>query len=203
MLNGGGGRDDIKGGGGHDTIDGGKGGDYLSGGAMTDTFAFSGDFGHDTVSGFSANNHEDIDLSGVSAITGFHDLITHHLTTDDNSGFAMITDGTSNTILLVGFTVGRFRRRPPHLGGRFHLRLNRMWHGSPATLMPMMSASTPAEGRSLSPKNLAAVPRPDRDAERRGADNWIRKGGLATVPQFRRLSGAVQILQGVFHAVDR
>jgi len=119
VLNGGGGRDDIKGGGGHDTIDGGKGGDYLSGGAMTDTFAFSGDFGHDTVSGFSANNHEDIDLSGVSAITGFHDLTAHHLTTDDNSGFAMITDGTSNTILLVGFTVGDFGAGQPISGADF------------------------------------------------------------------------------------
>ena len=119
VLNGGAGRDDLKGGGGHDTIDGGKGGDYLSGGAMTDTFAFSDGFGHDTVSGFSANNHEDIDLSGVSAITGFHNLITHHLTTDDDTGFAMIADGTSNTILLVGYTVGDFGAGHPVSGADF------------------------------------------------------------------------------------
>ena len=119
VLNGGAGRDDLKGGGGHDTIDGGKSGDYLSGGATIDTVAFSDGFGHDTASGFSANDHEDIDLSDVSAITGFHDLTTHHLAADNDTGFAMITDGTSNTILLVGFTVDDFGAAKPISGADF------------------------------------------------------------------------------------
>ena len=94
VLQGGGGNDDLRGGGGHDIIDGGKGNDLLAGGAMADTFVFSGAFGHDTISDFAASNLEKIDLSGVSAITGFHNLVTHHLVDDpDGSGFAQITDG--------------------------------------------------------------------------------------------------------------
>ncbi len=119
VLNGGTGRDDLKGGGGHDTIDGGKGDDSVAGGAMTDTFAFAGNFGHDTVSGFSANNHEDIDLSGVSAITGLHNLITHHLTTDNDTGFALITVGTSNTILIENYMVDDFGAGQPISGADF------------------------------------------------------------------------------------
>ena len=119
VLRGAAGNDRLNGGGGHDTIDGGKGDDSLAGGAMTDTFAFSDGFGHDTISGFSANNHEDIDLSGVSGITGFHNLITHHLTTDDGSGFALITDGTSNTILLMDYTVHDFGAGQPISGADF------------------------------------------------------------------------------------
>ncbi len=119
MLRGGGGNDHLNGGGGHDTIDGGKGNDHLAGGAMADTFTFADNFGHDTISDFSANDHEDIDFSGVSAITGFHNLITHHLTTDDSSGFAIIADGTGNTIVLVGFTVGDFGAGHPISGADF------------------------------------------------------------------------------------
>ncbi len=108
VLRGAAGDDSLNGGGGHDSIDGGAGDDSLSGGATTDTFAFSGNFGHDTISDFSANNHEDIDLSGVSGITGFLNLITQHLNTGPVAGSVVIDDGAGHTIVLLGFTTNDF-----------------------------------------------------------------------------------------------
>ena len=108
VLRGGGGKDHLNGGGGHDTIDGGKGNDHLAGGAMADTFTFADNFGHDTVSDFSANDHEDIDLSGVSGITGFHNLITHHLNPGPVADSTVIDDGAGNTIVVLGFTTEDF-----------------------------------------------------------------------------------------------
>jgi Ca2+-binding RTX toxin-like protein len=98
-LTGGGGNDTLTGGGGNDTLNGGGGNDTLIGGAGADRFEFGNGFGDDTVSGFSANNSEDIDLSGVGAITDFADLLASHLV--DSGGFAMIEAGT-NSILLDG-----------------------------------------------------------------------------------------------------
>jgi Ca2+-binding RTX toxin-like protein len=98
-LTGGSGNDRLTGGGGNDTLTGGGGNDTLIGGAGADRFVFGNGFGDDTVSGFSANNSEDIDLSGVGAITGFADLLASHLV--DSGGFAMIEAGT-NSILLDG-----------------------------------------------------------------------------------------------------
>jgi len=101
VIDGGGGADTILGGGGADTINGGGGNDRLTGNKGFDTFVFDKGFGHDTVFGFARSNHEKIDLSAVTDIAGFHDLVNHHLTTDATSGFAAIVVGT-NTILLDG-----------------------------------------------------------------------------------------------------
>ena len=103
-LIGGGGNDTLIGGPGADILTGGAGNDMLSGRPGADTFRFSDGFGNDTIHGFSTWNKEDIDLSGVSAITGFTDLVNNHLITDGVTGFAMIVDGT-DTILLDGVTV--------------------------------------------------------------------------------------------------
>ena len=96
-LTGGAGDDTLIGGRGADILTGGAGNDMLIGGPGADTFRFSDGFGHDTIHGFSAWNKEDIDLSGVSAITGFTDLVNNHLATDAGTGFAMIVDGTNRS----------------------------------------------------------------------------------------------------------
>jgi len=100
-IDGGGGADKIFGGGGNDTITGGGGNDKLTGNKGFDTFVFANGFGHDIVFGFARANQEKIDLSAVTAIVGFNDLVNHHLTTDSATGFAEIVVA-SNTILLNG-----------------------------------------------------------------------------------------------------
>ena len=65
MLSGGGGADVIVGGAGNDTIVGGKGDDAtLTGGMGADTFVFAIGDGADTITDFSANQGDKIDLSG-------------------------------------------------------------------------------------------------------------------------------------------
>ena len=100
-LMGGGGSDHLNGGAGNDELNGGAGNDLLSGNNGHDTFVFTDGFGHDTISRFASSNLEKIDLFAVTAITGFHDLVNHHLFDDpDGSGYALIDDGAGNTILL-------------------------------------------------------------------------------------------------------
>ena len=93
------GNDSLLGGFGNDTLNGGAGDDTLNGGGGNDVFIFGNGFGNDTLEGFSAANAEDIDLSGVTAITDFNDLITNNLF--NAGGTAMIVVG-SNSILLQG-----------------------------------------------------------------------------------------------------
>ena len=106
LRRGGPGADSLRGGFGNDTIIGGDGNDALIGGPGADTFRFADGFGHDTVYGFSAADGEDINLTGVSAITSFTDLVNNHLITDSVTGFAMIVDGT-DSILLDGIAVAQ------------------------------------------------------------------------------------------------
>ncbi len=103
-LGGGDGNDLLIGGNGNDTLNGGGGNDSLLGGADFDTFVFDRGFGHDTISGFSANNNERIDLSAFSGISDFDDLVANHLV--DNGGEAMILFG-ANSILLEGISVNK------------------------------------------------------------------------------------------------
>ncbi len=101
---------------------GGAGNDHLNGGGGHDTFVFAGNFGYDTITHFGASNQEKIDLSAVAGITGFHDLVNHHLFDDPGgSGFALIDDGAGNTILLEHVTVADFSVSPRLFGGRLHL----------------------------------------------------------------------------------
>ncbi|WP_373505713.1 M10 family metallopeptidase C-terminal domain-containing protein [Aestuariivirga sp.] len=86
---------------GTDIIDG---RDILTGSGGADQFVFADVFGKVTIRDFSASNTEDIDLSAVSGITGFADLLNNHLQTDGATGFAMIVAGR-NSILLTGITV--------------------------------------------------------------------------------------------------
>ncbi len=94
FLDGGNGNDLLTGGGGNDTLTGGVGNDTLTGGDGNETFVFAGVFGHDTISDFSANNHEKIDLSALAGITSFSDFVAHHLV--NKGGEAMIVEGTQS-----------------------------------------------------------------------------------------------------------
>ena len=105
------GRDTLDGGAGNDTLDGGSNVDRLIGGAgddeltggrqVEDVFVFADGFGVDVITDFDVNiDGELIDLSGVTNITDFNDLISNHLTADTN-GNAVISDG-QNSITLLG-----------------------------------------------------------------------------------------------------
>ena len=103
-LSGNGGNDTLRGGNGADVLNGGWGNDLITGGKGGDTFVFANKFGHDTVTDFGAWDPEKIDLSAVTGIADFSDLVAHHLQTDAGTGFAMIVDG-ANSILLKGIMV--------------------------------------------------------------------------------------------------
>ena len=109
-LSGGGGNDALDGSGGNDTLNGqvgddtlnGYGGnDLLNGGGGNDRFEFTNGFGDDTLVNFSKANLEKIDFSDVTAITGFFDLVHHHLHAQAGTDYAMIVVG-SNSLLLDG-----------------------------------------------------------------------------------------------------
>lgn len=107
-LIGGNGADHLSGGTGADVLDGGHGRDHLLGGGGHDTFVFEDHFGHDTISDFSAANAEKIDLSHVTAITGFTNLIHHHLDVVSSGAFAgdaEIVVGAHNSIVLHGVNI--------------------------------------------------------------------------------------------------
>lgn len=76
--------------------------DLLTASRGHDTFVFAGNFGHDAITDFAAANHEKIDLTAVTGITSFADLVNNHHIIDDpgGNGYAMIDDGAGNTILL-------------------------------------------------------------------------------------------------------
>ena len=100
--------DDLRGDDGANTIWGGEGDDAIRGRAGTDTllgqggndiFYFEDGWGNDTVTDFEANNDlEDIDLSAVSGITDFADLLSNHLSQVGTD--AVIDDLLGNTITL-------------------------------------------------------------------------------------------------------
>lgn len=106
MLFGGQGMDTLRGQDGRDTLDGGSDRDVLYGGAAADTFVFSDGFGLDTIADFSAHDREVIDLSGVTSITDFDDLLNNHLDFGAPSDIAVIEADISNQITLTGVTLG-------------------------------------------------------------------------------------------------
>ena len=111
------GNDDLRGDNGHDTLlgdtgtdmlTGGNGHDSLSGGADSDVFVFVDGFGSDTITDFDAfDDAEDIDLSGVAAITDFADLTnagSPHMT--QVGADVVIDDFGGNTITVLNVTLG-------------------------------------------------------------------------------------------------
>ena len=109
VIKGGGGDDDLRGGAGDDTIQGGKGDDVIDPGAGddlivpgggADTIVFADDYGTDTVRGFNAaSNREDIDLSEVTRIKSFRDLMKNHIEQDGDD--VVIDDGAGTRIILL------------------------------------------------------------------------------------------------------
>lgn len=93
-------RDTIEGGSGRDTIDPGAGRDTLSGGRGPDDFIFGDSYGVNRILDFNASSRkEDIDLSSVSEITGYRDLVNNHLS--QVRGNAVIDDFNGTRIILV------------------------------------------------------------------------------------------------------
>ena len=104
-LLGGIGNDLLNGGSGLDSLVGGSGNDSMTGGSGADTFVFADGFGNDTITDFSGADAEKIDLSGVSGIADFTDLVANHL--QDHGSFLVIVDGT-DSITLEGVTMSHF-----------------------------------------------------------------------------------------------
>jgi serralysin len=102
LLDGGADDDLLIGGAGFDTLLGSTGNDTLTGAFNADTFIFTdfgGGFGNDVITDFDANNSlENIDLSRVSGIADFNDLVANHMT--QIGANVVIDDGSSNTITL-------------------------------------------------------------------------------------------------------
>ena len=94
--------DFLDGGTGNDTLNGGDNNDTLKGGASgQDVFIFEGSWGEDVILDFEGQDQ--IDLSTVSEIGGFTDLVDNHIR--DNRGEAEIFDDLGNSILLTGVAV--------------------------------------------------------------------------------------------------
>ncbi len=97
------GDDILVGAGGFDSLEGGEGSDVLTGGLNADQFIFAGDFGDDIITDFDfANPFERIDLSAITAITSFEDLVANHIS--ETAGNAVIVAG-ENSITLEGVSV--------------------------------------------------------------------------------------------------
>ncbi len=103
-LFGGNGNDKLKGGANNDLLSGDRGNDTLTGGAGSDTFRFKDGFGADVIKDFDAlDDAEKIDLSGVSSITDFTDLIDNHIS--PSGGDLVINALGGDTITLVGVSI--------------------------------------------------------------------------------------------------
>lgn len=101
VLTGTDGPDEIRGGAGDDLIQGGAGDDVLFGGTGSDIFVFTDNAGANEIRGFNATNEaEKIDLSGVSAIVSFADLLANHL--DELDDDVVIDDRRDTSIILRG-----------------------------------------------------------------------------------------------------
>ena len=99
-LYGGDGNDELYGGDGADTLDGGVGDDDMYGGAGADTFVFGNAHGNDGVYDFVAGEDK-IDLTGVSGVSGFHDL---RITADEDGVTIDLTEFGGGTIFVEGLS---------------------------------------------------------------------------------------------------
>lgn len=100
VLEGRAGNDTLRGGAGDDEIIGGAGRDQLEGGQGSDRFVFADGWGIDAITDF--DELDVIELTGVSAITSFADLVANHAR--DVGGTLQIYAG-GHTITLSGYTL--------------------------------------------------------------------------------------------------
>ncbi len=104
-LEGGAGDDTLQGGAGFDVLIGGAGNDILTGNFNADTFVFADGHGDDVITDFEATNpFETIDLSAVTAIDDFDDLVADHLSQAGPD--ALIETGGGDSLTLTGVSVG-------------------------------------------------------------------------------------------------
>lgn len=104
-LFGGGGNDTLRGESGNDHLRGESGDDILTGGANSDVFLFEDGFGADTITDFNVFDAlELIDLSAVSSIVSWADLLANHLS--DIGADVLIDAGSGDTITLAGLDLG-------------------------------------------------------------------------------------------------
>ena len=96
------GDDDLYGGGGDDVLDGGGGADILTGGAGADTFVFAAGHGTDTITDFSPEEVDLIDLRALSGITGFAALT---LTAEDTDTLLDLSAHGGGTVRLEDIAV--------------------------------------------------------------------------------------------------
>ena len=82
---------------GSDTLIGFLGDDTLSGGSDNDIFEFDDNFGQDVIADFELGSDR-IDLSDVTNITDFDDLLANHI--DTNADGALVIFDGDNTITL-------------------------------------------------------------------------------------------------------
>ncbi|MBZ8117991.1 calcium-binding protein [Roseovarius sp. LXJ103] len=98
------GNDTLYGGAGFDTLTGGGGNDDLFGDFNADTFIFEDGHGSDRIGDFEAtNDFERIDLSAISAITSYSDLMANH-TSQAGSDVIIDTGSGQITLLSVGLS---------------------------------------------------------------------------------------------------
>ena len=104
-LEGGAGDDTLEGGAGFDVLIGGVGNDILTGNFNADTFVFADGHGDDVITDFEATNpFEKIDLSAVTAIDDFDDLVADHMSQVGPD--VLIETGGGDRITLIGVSVG-------------------------------------------------------------------------------------------------
>lgn len=92
--------DIIAGTSGDDVIEAGQGNDILSGGAGNDLFVFGDGHGNDTINDFDLNAGDAIDLTAVSSINSFDDVL---IAAEDVGGNTEIDLGTGS-ITLIGIS---------------------------------------------------------------------------------------------------
>lgn len=110
-LDGENGHDTINGGGGNDKITGGSGNDVMSGGSGADDFIFADGFGKDVITDFNTNSSsEDIDLSDVSLIDDYTDLVDNHMSQSGNDVVITVGDDriTIEDVTLADLTADNF-----------------------------------------------------------------------------------------------
>ena len=101
-LYGGVGSDDLYGDGGDDVLAGDSGADTLTGGAGADTFVFAAGHGADTITDFTPEEGDRIDLSAFADLTGFASLT---LAEDDTDTVLDLRAHGGGTVRLEGIAV--------------------------------------------------------------------------------------------------
>ena len=96
------GDDVLDGEGGDEVLDGGAGADILTGGSGADTFVFAAGHGTDTITDFSPEEVDLIDLSALSGITGFAALV---LTAEDTDTLLDLSAHGGGTVRLEDIAV--------------------------------------------------------------------------------------------------